>query len=51
LNELSPEVREATVRYGPCFTEAEFKAMGLLPVPEWARRPPEPHEPGLFDDM
>jgi len=32
----------------PCFTEAELKALGLLPVPDWARRPPRADEPNLF---
>jgi len=34
---------------GPCFTEADLKKWGLLPVPEWARKPPRPKEPRLFD--
>lgn len=35
----------------PCFTEEELKRLGILPVPEWARRPPKPAEPSLFDDL
>ncbi len=34
----------------PCFTEAELTKMGLLPVPDWARKPPRPKVRGLFDD-
>ena len=33
----------------PCLTEAELTKMGLLPVPDWARKPPRPTEPSLFD--
>lgn len=33
-----------------CFTEAELKKLGLVPVPEWARKPPKAKTPGLFDD-
>ena len=31
-------------------TEADLKRWGLLPVPDWARKPPRAAEPGLFDD-
>jgi hypothetical protein len=34
----------------PCFTEAELAELKLLPVPDWARKPPGPSQPGLFDD-
>ena len=35
----------------PCFTEAELKRLGLLPVPEWARKPPGSRGADLFDDQ
>jgi len=36
----------------PCFTEADFYRWGILPVPDWARKPPRPKrkERRLFDD-
>jgi hypothetical protein len=34
----------------PCFTEAALRKLGLLPVPEWARKPPGRKEPDLFDE-
>ena len=33
----------------PCFTEAELNAL-LPPIPDWARKPPVPAGPLLFDD-
>lgn len=35
----------------PCFTEEELKRLGILPVPEWARRLPKTDGPSLFDDL
>ena len=35
----------------PCITEAALKRLGLLPVPDWARKPPKRKKPGLFDDI
>lgn len=34
----------------PCLTEDDLKRWGLLPVPEWARKPPKSSQPTLFDD-
>jgi hypothetical protein len=38
----------------PCFTEAELTRLGVLPVPEWMRKPPKlknrNKQPELFDE-
>ncbi len=36
----------------PCLSEALMKKWGLLPVPDWMRKPPrrKKNQPGLFDD-
>lgn len=34
----------------PAETELSLTALGLLPVPAWARKPPGTPEPSLFDN-
>jgi hypothetical protein len=33
----------------PCFTESDLESE-LPPVPDWARKPPAPPQPNLFED-
>jgi hypothetical protein len=34
----------------PAEEDLSLTALGLLPVPAWARKPPGPAEPDLFDN-
>lgn len=43
------EFRSCLDPNSPWITEADLTRLGVLPVPDWARKPPKPKERGLFD--